>query len=189
MVRGISKTKYGEPDCPQRVPGESLAQQELPEVAHVVRLIPLARCGTYKHHHWLMEQLRLCVCSGKGVTTFCMSKGVPVSVATKRCLSVAKLKDASYPVIAVHGDHSHPEVPPPPLPAHPLRHVLRRARLAAIQHQQLPITNCRHASRTASPVPVRLEWNEDRKVRSQHINWRTTRWCVRIRDEARQRER
>jgi len=58
----------------------------------------------------------------------------------------SSLKDPSYPVIAVHREHTHPEVSPPPLPAYPLRHVLHRARLAAVQYQQLTITNCCHVS-------------------------------------------
>lgn len=68
----------------------------------------------------------------------------------------SNFKDPSYPVIAVHREHTHPEVPPPPLPAYPLRHVLRRARLAAVQHQQPTITNCCHG---LVHVSFRYGWN------------------------------
>ena len=59
LVGGVSQPKQGKPDCLQGVLGESLAQQEPPEVSHVVWLISLTCRRAEKHYHWLIEQLGL----------------------------------------------------------------------------------------------------------------------------------
>ena len=71
----------------------------------------------------------------------------------------------AYPIIAVHWEHSHPEVPPLSLSPHSLSHVLCSASLATIQHQQPPII-C-HAG-VCKPVPY--GWNGLKTVvLSQHM--------------------
>ena len=59
LVGRVSQPKQGKPDCLQGVLGESLAQQEPPEVSHVVWLVSLACRRADKHHRWLIEQLGL----------------------------------------------------------------------------------------------------------------------------------
>ena len=59
LVGGVSQPKQGKPDCLQGVLGKSLAQQEPPEVSHVVWLVSLACRRADKHYHWLIEQLGL----------------------------------------------------------------------------------------------------------------------------------
>ena len=66
LIGGVSQAKQGKPDCLQRVLGESLAQQEPPEMSHIVWFISLACRWADKHHHWLIEQLGLGRKEGSG---------------------------------------------------------------------------------------------------------------------------